>query len=61
VKLLYKIPDRIKDRVITPVVYRCSLCKGRFYNLRAFVDHLTLKHGIPPEEAWRFVEGREIR
>jgi len=52
---------RDEERIFPPVVYRCSLCLGRFYILRDFTDHLTLKHGIPPSQAWRFVRPREVR
>ncbi|MEM0232587.1 MAG: hypothetical protein QXL22_01050 [Candidatus Nezhaarchaeales archaeon] len=38
------------------VVYRCSRCFGRFYDLNDFVRHVVLKHGIPPSMAWRYVE-----
>jgi hypothetical protein len=38
------------------VVYRCSICEGRFYDLNGFVRHCVLKHGIPPTQAWRMVD-----
>jgi len=38
------------------VVYRCSRCEKKFYNLNDFVRHCVLKHGIPPTQAWRMVE-----
>lgn len=40
----------------TIVVYRCSLCKGRFYNYNDFVRHALLKHGIPPSQVWKLIK-----
>ncbi|MEM2234038.1 MAG: hypothetical protein QXP81_10930 [Nitrososphaerota archaeon] len=52
---------RDEERIFQPVVYGCDRCGRRFYALRDFVDHLTLKHGIPPSQAWRFVKPKEVR
>ncbi|MEM2233832.1 MAG: hypothetical protein QXP81_09885 [Nitrososphaerota archaeon] len=52
---------RDEESIFPPVVYRCDRCYKRFYILKDFVDHLTLKHGIPPSQAWRFVNPKEIR
>jgi len=49
------------EKYFPPVVYTCERCGRRFYFLKAFVDHITLKHGIPPHLAWRFVEPKEVR
>jgi hypothetical protein len=49
------------ERIFPPVVYRCSRCYGRFYTLSKFAEHLTMKHGIPYSQVWRFVQGAEIR
>jgi len=45
------------------VVYRCSRCYGKFYDLNDFVRHCVLKHGIPPQLAWKMVEKgwKEVR
>jgi hypothetical protein len=49
------------ESIFPPVVYGCDLCGRKFYTLRDFADHLTLKHGIPPSQAWRFVKPKETR
>jgi len=49
------------DRAFPPVVYRCSRCGGRFYELAGFADHMMIKHGIPHSQVWRFVRGVEVR
>ncbi|MEM1944140.1 MAG: hypothetical protein QXE50_05925 [Nitrososphaerota archaeon] len=52
---------RDEESVFPPVVYGCDRCGRRYYSLREFVDHLTLKHLIPPSQAWRYVTPKEVR
>ncbi|MEM4154983.1 MAG: hypothetical protein QXW52_09230 [Candidatus Caldarchaeum sp.] len=49
------------ERVFPPVVYGCDRCGRKFYSLKEFADHLTLKHLIPPSQAWRYVKPKEVR
>ncbi|MEM4211165.1 MAG: hypothetical protein QXS72_08080 [Candidatus Caldarchaeum sp.] len=49
------------ERIFPPVVYGCDRCGRKFYALKEFTDHLTLKHLIPPSQAWRHVKPKEVR
>lgn len=49
------------ESIFPPTVYICDNCGTRFYTLQSFVDHLLIKHKIPPSQAWRFVKPKEVR